>query len=65
MPKASGSFEIKKPFPSRWAGLENEELQKVSKIKSITFCHKNLFICACKEKDDALLIAKTAIENEE
>lgn len=65
VPKSAGSFEIKKAFPKAWAGLENEELQKVSEIKTITFCHKNLFICACGTYDDALLIAKTAIENKE
>lgn len=62
-PASPGSFEIKKPFPKNWAGLENEELQKISGVDSITFCHKNLFICACKTYDDAIKIAKTAIQS--
>lgn len=64
VPKENGSFDVKKPFPSLWAGKENEELQKISDIKTITFCHKNLFLCACKTYEDAMLIAKTAINNE-
>lgn len=64
-PISSGSFIIKKKFPSSWAGLENEELQKVSGINTITFCHKNLFICACKTYEDAIKIAELAVENKE
>lgn len=57
-PVSSGSFDVKKPFPKDWAGKENEELQKISGIDTITFCHKSLFICACKTFDDALKIAE-------
>lgn len=60
-PKEIGSFSVKKPFPSSWGGKENEELQTISKVKTITFCHKGLFICACKTFDDAIEIAKKAI----
>ena len=62
-PVSSGSFIIKKKFPDAWSGLENEELQKVSGIKTITFCHKNLFICACKTYEDAIKIAEIAVSN--
>ena len=64
-PITSGSFIIKKKFPSSWAGLENEELQEVSGIKTITFCHKNLFICACKTYEDAIKIAEISVNNKE
>ena len=62
-PKESGSFEQRKPFPSNWAGKENEELQQISGVETITFCHKGLFICACKTYEDALKIADIAIKN--
>lgn len=64
-PVASGSFDVRKPFPKSWAGLEDEELQKISGVDTITFCHNNLFICACKTFDDALKIAEISIKNEE
>lgn len=57
-PIEPGSFVVKKPFPIKWAGKENDELQTLSGVKTITFCHKNLFICACKTKEDAIKIAK-------
>ena len=62
-PKESGSFDVKRPFPSNWAGKEDKDLQKISGIDTITFCHKNLFICACKTLDDAKKIAEIAIKN--
>lgn len=62
-PVAPGSFEIKKPFPSAWAGLDKEELRKVSKIATINFCHKNLFICACDTFEDAIKIASISLNN--
>ncbi len=57
-PVSPGSFDVKKPFPESWAGKEEEELQKISGVNTITFCHKNLFICACKTFNDAIKIAK-------
>lgn len=62
-PTEPGSFEVKKPFPKKWAGLDEKALQEVSCIKTITFCHKGLFICACKTFEDALEIAHMSINN--
>lgn len=62
-PIEPGSFEVKKPFPSSWAGLNEETLKKVSGVDTITFCHKGLFICACKTFLDALKIAKISIDD--
>lgn len=62
-PTSINSFDVKKPFPETWAGKENQELQDISGVKSITFCHKNLFICACGTLEDAVKIAKIAIES--
>ena len=64
-PVANGSFEIKKPFPKKWAGKENEELQKISGFNTITFCHKNLFICSCKTIEDAIKVANISVLNKE
>ena len=61
-PKEQGSFDVKKPFPNNWAGLENSQLQKISGVKTITFCHKNLFICACTTYEDAIKIANISLE---
>ena len=38
----------RQPFPEEWAGLENEELEKVSGIKGLKFCHVGRFIINCE-----------------
>lgn len=65
VPTKQGSFDVKRPFPKDWAGMENEELREISGVKTITFCHKGLFICACMTFEDALLIAEIAKNSEE
>lgn len=57
-PIEAGSFDVKRPFPKNWAGLEDKELQNISGVETITFCHKNLFICSCKTLNDALKVAE-------
>ena len=61
-PKEPGSFEVKKEFPESWAGQDEKTLQEISGIKTITFCHKGLFICACKTFEDAIKIAKISMD---
>lgn len=60
-PKQSGSFDVKKPFPNTWAGLDENKLKEISGIKTIKFCHKSLFICSCESYIDALKIAEISI----
>ncbi len=61
-PKESSSFELRKPFKEEWGGKTSEELVKLTGIKTFKFCHKNLFICSCLVKEDALLVAKKALD---
>lgn len=63
VPKELGSFESRKLFPEEWAGLKDEELQKVSGIKTATFCHTNRFISVAKIKEDAIEMAQIAVRN--
>lgn len=63
IPKNKNTHETRCDFPSSWGGLIDEELQKVSGVKSATFCHLTLFLSACRTLDDAYLMAKLAIEN--
>ena len=47
-------FTPKVKFRQEWAGLRDEELQKISGIKTAKFCHKNLFLATAETKEDAL-----------
>ena len=61
--KALGSEEMKCPFPDAWAGKENAELQKVSGIRSLRFCHKGRFLISADRKEDALKACRAAAES--
>lgn len=49
------------PFPKEWYGLRYEELQKVSGIKTATFCHPSGFLAGTETEADALAMAEAAI----
>lgn len=61
IPKELGSFKNRKKFPDEWCGLRNDELQKVTNVKTATFCHNAGFICVAEELEDALKLAKMAV----
>lgn len=63
VPKELGSFESRKLFPESWAGLKDEDLQKVSGVETATFCHTNRFLSVAKAKEDALKLAEIAIKD--
>ena len=59
---APGAFERRLYMPKEWAGLRDEELQKVSGVADAVFCHNGRFIATAKTKEGALALAKIALE---
>lgn len=59
--KTPFSFENRKDLPETWAGLHDEELQKVTGIFDVSFCHTKKFLCIAKSKESAVALAKLAI----
>lgn len=57
-----GSFERRIKLPESWAGLRDEELQKVTGVSDATFCHNGRFIATAKSKEGALALAKLTLE---
>ena len=47
VPKSSSDKESRMPFPKEWAGLTNGDLEEVSGIKGLRFCHNSCFIVTC------------------
>lgn len=45
-------------FPKEWAGLTNEELESVSGIKGLRFCHNSRFIATCNTLESAVEVLK-------
>lgn len=52
-------------FPLKWAGLVNEDLEKTSGIKDITFCHVNRFLVATKSLEAVLKVASVTMDANE
>ncbi len=57
------SFKNKKDFPKSWAGLRDEDLQKVSGVSDAVFCHRGLFLAVAKSKVGALKLAQIALKS--
>lgn len=49
-------------FPEEWAGLENEELERTSGIKGLTFCHLTRFLTCCDTLETAKIVISKALE---
>jgi len=61
----SKTFNNRKNFPKSWAGLQGEELQKISGISDAIFCHRGLFMAVAKSKEGAIKLAQIALESKE
>lgn len=51
VPKSLEYRTARMDFPEEWAGLCNEELENVSKINGLKFCHLGRFIVSCANKE--------------
>ncbi len=62
VPIEIGSFINRKSLPEEWRGLRDEDLQKVTGVKSARFCHNSGFICSADDFEDTVRLAKKANE---
>ena len=51
IPKSSEDKTARILFPEEWAGLQNEELEQVSHIPGLRFCHTGRFIVTCDTEE--------------
>jgi uncharacterized UPF0160 family protein len=61
-PNMADRMSVRHPLPELWAGLHDEDLQKVSGIKGAIFCHKGRFISIWKTKEDVIRALHLALE---
>ncbi len=52
-PNLEHRMQVRNPLPEKWAGLQNEELEKISGISGAVFCHKGRFVSVWETKEDA------------
>jgi len=55
------TFKNRKNFPQNWAGLREEELQKITTVADAVFCHKGLFMAVAKTREGAIALAQKAL----
>ena len=55
-------FTNRKDLPQTWAGLRDEELQKVTGVEDAIFCHRGLFLAVAESQEGALKMARIALE---
>ena len=60
---ASGQFASRIYFPEKWAGLNDEELAKVSGVVDAVFCHKGLFMAVAKSKEGAIAMVNAMFKD--
>lgn len=56
------NFANRKDLPKAWAGLRDEELQKITGVDDAVFCHRALFLAVAKSKEGAMKLAQIALE---
>lgn len=57
VPVEIGSFKVECPFPERWRGKVDGDLQQETGLKDVTFCHNTGFTAAAKTLDVAIMLA--------
>ena len=62
VPDALGSFGMRKADPDEWKGLRDLELQNVTGVATASFCHPEGFIGGATTLEDAIALAKLAVE---
>lgn len=58
-----GSFERRMYFPQAWAGLRDEELQKVTGVSDAIFCHNGRFIVVAGSKKGVQQLVDIVLNN--
>ena len=61
VPDKSGSFSNRKSLPLAWAGLDGEELDKVTGIKGCVFCHRARFVGGHTTREGVIAMARLAL----
>jgi uncharacterized UPF0160 family protein len=55
--------EAKCYFPEEWAGKPEDELQKISGVNTLKFCHKGRFLISADNLQDIIKACKIARDN--
>lgn len=62
VPVEDESRDVKVPFPDSWRGLEEDDIESISGIKGMTFCHNSGFMASSDTLDTAVEIALKSMD---
>lgn len=62
VPKELGTFENRKDLPATWAGLEQEELAKLTAVPDALFCHAKRFLAVATSHEGIATLAFLALD---
>ena len=63
VPDKFDSSGQRKPVPGNWRGLKDNELRAITGISTATFCHPGGFIGGAETLEDAIQMARLAVES--
>ncbi|HEY4493952.1 MAG TPA: MYG1 family protein [Candidatus Paceibacterota bacterium] len=55
------TFQRRKSFPEKWAGLRDLELQKITGVEDAVFCHRGRYMVVAGSKEGAIALANKAL----
>jgi len=62
--KGNFSLESRKLFPAEWRGISvQNELEKLTGIPGMFFCHRDGFLSSCLSKEAAISLVKKVLDN--
>lgn len=62
VPATLGAFDNRRDLPAEWAGLENEDLARVTGVGDALFCHAKRFLIVARSSDGAERLAALALD---
>ena len=63
VPVSSDSYESRKRFPDKWAGLRDEEFSQAAGIVDGVFCHHAAFICGSMSRESTIKLITDVIKS--
>lgn len=61
--KDEDTFEVRKRLPDNWGNKSEEEIDKMTGVDGVEFCHRKGFMCVVKTKEGAITLARKALES--
>jgi uncharacterized UPF0160 family protein len=61
VPRRLGDFTNRRDLPEAWAGLQSEELSKVTGVEDAVFCHSARFLVVARSREGIRELARQAL----